>query len=129
MLFEKNLFLANKPGKPPFIGVTYPHYAESIGSANYQDLVGILREIVVHLHIKGDRLEIKLIPEGQTDMRVFWDVIFDPDELRKWLTESIFAKSINFGVVIEKNGQYKTALTLAHNKPFYFPVRVIKIID
>lgn len=129
MYVDKSLFLKNKPGKPPFIGIAYVNDGGGFATLNHQDLPNTKREVTILLDVMIDYVDITILLRGDHYIRSYTNVAYNRSELDMWIVAAQHAEIINFGHVSLKKGAYILAKTFAHNTPFFFPVQRLYIFN
>lgn len=121
MIVQPELFLSNKQGKPPFIGLCYPVGARGLVEVENLDLLNIPRRLELYAEFKSDSVTLRLQVDGLATVRWFSPARYDEKKVMSWLAQHRTAKQLAFGSVL-KSASGELSAVRYKGKPVIFTI-------
>ncbi|MDF2449418.1 MAG: hypothetical protein K0R26_1922 [Bacteroidota bacterium] len=128
MVITCTLFHVLPDKKPPFLGVVHNYEAQLIAGSTHKNLIHVTSPIDMQIEMAQD-LNIKLLVSGMLYIYSYNNVLYNRDAFLKWVKEAAKHKTINFGMLYDKNGTPTLVNVEDTTTPFFFPIRSVLIIE
>ncbi len=128
MSYEYELFLAIKPGKPPFFAICFPNDVTT-GSIQNVDILDEHSKMDVYVYYVGSKIDVRIEMVGTNFVRHYSNVNYNKHHFQSWMQHAMNAERINFGHVRRENSTYHLEYSQRDHKKFVKKMRNLYIMN